>query len=188
MRQLEATAIEIKLTGVPAKVLAVYLSPSRSKIKRDLSACLDDGGLPVLIAGDLNAKHVDWNSRLTTTRGRLLRDYADKTSCLIYGPNTPTTIPYNPSTIPDVFDIVLTKNLVTPVDLTVCSAPSSDHLPVLTCRLNFLTLPDRPDFKWSDRTRFLDSLEDKLTSSPELQDKEAVDMCQGLVQRYPECH
>ena len=97
MRHLEATVIEIKLAGVPAKVLAVYFSPSRSKIKRDLSTCLDDGGLPMLIAGDLNAKHVDWNSRLTTTRGRLLRDYVDKTSCLIYGPNTPTTIPYNPS-------------------------------------------------------------------------------------------
>jgi hypothetical protein len=24
------------------------------------------GGMPVLMAGDLNAKHVDWNSRLTT--------------------------------------------------------------------------------------------------------------------------
>ena len=102
-----------------------------------------------------------------------------------------TLPPLSPTTrlaIPDVLDIVLTKNLVIPVNLTVCSAPSSDHLPVLTCRSNFLTLPDRPDFKRSDWTRFLDSLEDKLMSNPELHDKEAVDMCQGLVQRYPECH
>ena len=99
------------------KILAVYLSPSRPLIKRDLSACLD-GGLPVLMAGDLNAKHVDWKSRLTTTRGRLLRDYADRNSCLIYCPDSPTTIPYNPSAIPDVLDIVLTKNLVTPVNLS----------------------------------------------------------------------
>jgi hypothetical protein len=26
--------------------------------------------MPVLMAGDLNAKHVDWNSRLTTRRGK----------------------------------------------------------------------------------------------------------------------
>ena len=32
------------------------------------------GGLPVLITGYLNAKHMDWTSRLSTTRGRRLRD------------------------------------------------------------------------------------------------------------------
>jgi hypothetical protein len=35
------------------------------------------------IAGDLKAKHVDWNSRLTTRREKLLRDCADQHSCLI---------------------------------------------------------------------------------------------------------
>jgi hypothetical protein len=29
----------------------------------DLSACLG-GGLPVLMSGEMNAKHVEWNSRL----------------------------------------------------------------------------------------------------------------------------
>jgi endonuclease/exonuclease/phosphatase (EEP) superfamily protein YafD len=61
----------------PVKILAVYLSPSRHQIASDLSACFG-GGLPVLMAGDLNAKHVEWNSRLTTKRGRLLRDYVDR--------------------------------------------------------------------------------------------------------------
>ena len=140
-------------------ILAVYLSPSRPLIKRDLSACLD-GGLPVLMAGDLNAKHVDWKTRLTTTRSRLLRDYANRRSCFIYGPDSPTTIPYNPSATPDILDIVLTKDLVTPVNLTVCSALGSDHLPVLIdtmCHSSFLTLPDRPDFKRADWTRFQDA-------------------------------
>ena len=136
--------------------LAVYLSPSRPLIKRDPSACLDSE-LPVLMAGNLNAKHVDWNPRLTTNRERLLRHYANKKSCLIYGPDSPTTIPDNPSAISDILDIVLTKNLVTPVSLTACSALSSDHLPVLIdtrCRSSFLTLPDRPDFKRANWTRF----------------------------------
>jgi endonuclease/exonuclease/phosphatase family metal-dependent hydrolase len=179
LRHLEATAIQTALAGRPVKILAVYLSPSRRLIKRDLSACLY-GGLPVLMAGDLNAKHVDWNSGLTTTRGRLLRDYADRRSCLIYGPDSPTTIPYNPSATPDVLDIVLTKNLVTPVNLTVCSALSSDHLPVqidTMCRSSFLTLPDRPDFKRTDWTRFQECMEKKLPSNLELRDKEAVDTC-----------
>jgi hypothetical protein len=55
------------------KILAVYPTSSRSLIKRDLSACLD-GGLPVLMVGGLNVMHVGWNSRVITTRDRLLRD------------------------------------------------------------------------------------------------------------------
>jgi len=87
------------LATKPVKILAAYLSPTLPLIVSDLSACLG-GGLPVLMAGDLNAKHEEWNSRLVTKRGRLLRDYADKNSCLKQRPNTPTTVPYNPSATP----------------------------------------------------------------------------------------
>ena len=83
------------------------------------------------MAGDLNAKHVDWNSWQNTKRGKLLRDNADGNSCLIFGPDSPTTNPYNHLVTPDVFDIVITKTLSIPVYLTSCSALSSDHLPVL---------------------------------------------------------
>jgi hypothetical protein len=117
------------MAGKLVKILAAYLSPSRPLIEADLTACFRRG-LPVLMAGDLNAKHVDWNSRMTLRQGKLLRHYADENSCLIFEPDTPTTNPYNPVT-PNVFDTVLTKNLSFPVYLTACSALSSDHLPVL---------------------------------------------------------
>jgi hypothetical protein len=109
------------MAGRPVKILAVYRSPSGPLIGADLTACFG-GGLPVLMAGDLNAKHVDWNSRMTTKRGKLLRDYADENSCLIFWPDTPTTNPYNPSVTPDGLDIVLTQNLSFLVYLTSCSA------------------------------------------------------------------
>jgi len=70
------------------------------------------------MAGDLNAKYEDWNSRLKTRRGKYLRDYADENSCLTLGRDLPTTNPYNPSVNPDVLDIVITKNLSFPVYLT----------------------------------------------------------------------
>ena len=92
------------------QILGAYLSPSRPLIGADLTACFG-GGLPVLMAGDLNSKHADWNSRLTTRRGKLLRDYADGNSCLIFGPDTPTTNPYNTSATPDVLDIAVTKDV-----------------------------------------------------------------------------
>jgi len=100
-------------------------------------------GLPVLMAGDLNAKHVDWNSRLSMRRVKLLRDYVDENSCLIFGTDSPAQNPYNPSATPDILDIVITKELLFPVYLTSCSALSLDHLPVLidtSCR-SFLSPP-----------------------------------------------
>jgi hypothetical protein len=51
----------------PVKILAAFF-PFPPLIGADLAACFV-GGSPVLMAGDLNAKHVDWNSRLTTRRG-----------------------------------------------------------------------------------------------------------------------
>ena len=77
LTHLEATAIQVTLALRPVKIVAVYLSPSRRLIGTDLTVCF--GGLPVLMAGDLNAKHVDWDSRLNTRRGKLLRVYADET-------------------------------------------------------------------------------------------------------------
>jgi hypothetical protein len=55
------------LASRPVQVVAAYLSPNRPLIVSDLTACLI-GGLPVLMAGDLNAKHTDWNSWLITVR------------------------------------------------------------------------------------------------------------------------
>ena len=87
LTHLEATAIKVTLAGKPVLILAAYLSPSRPLIRADLSACLG-GGWPVLMAGDLNAEHVVWISRLNTRRGKLLRDYSDENSCLIFGPDS----------------------------------------------------------------------------------------------------
>jgi hypothetical protein len=158
------------MAGRTVKILVVYLSSSRPLNGADLTACFG-GELPVLMAGNLNAKHVDWNSRMTTRRRKLLRDYADGISCLIFGPDTPTTNPYNPSVTLDVLDIVLTQNLSFPVYLTSCSALSSDHLPVLidtACCSSFLHPPDRPDFRRTDWVKFQTHLEDQIPFDPEL--------------------
>ena len=178
LTHLEATAIQVTLAGKPVIVLAAYLSTSRPLFGADLTACFG-GATPILIASDVNAKHVDCNSRLSTRRGKLLRDYADANSCLIFGPEVPTTIPYNPSATPHVLDIVITKNVSTPVYLTSCSALSSDHLPVLidtTCRSSFHHPPDRPDFRRTDWANFQTYLEDQIPFDPEL-NAMAIDSC-----------
>jgi len=144
LEHLEATAIQVIWPVNQWKSWRFTCHPPGPQFASDLSAFLG-GGLRVLMAGELNAKHVELNSRLVTKRGTLLHDYADKNSCLIYGLKTPT-IPYNPSATPDVLDNVIMKDPVTPVYLTTCSALSSDHLPILIdmrCRPTFLSPPDR---------------------------------------------
>jgi hypothetical protein len=64
---MEATAMQVTMAGRPVEILAVYLSPSRPLIGSDFTACFS-GELPVLTAGDLNVKHADYNSQITTRR------------------------------------------------------------------------------------------------------------------------
>jgi hypothetical protein len=66
LTQLEASAIHIMLASGPLQILAVYLLPSRPIVGWDLSACFG-GQFPVLMAVELNSKHIDRNSRMTTT-------------------------------------------------------------------------------------------------------------------------
>ena len=136
--------------GRPVKLVAVYLSPLRSLLDADLSECFG------FLAGDLNAKHREWNSRVNSPRGVLLRDFATANSCYVHGPDVPTTVPSCPTHTPNVLDIVFVKDFLLPVNLTVCSALSSNHFQVIVDlygRSSFRTLPDRPCFERVDCTR-----------------------------------
>jgi hypothetical protein len=79
LQHLDSTAIYVVLANRPVKFVAAYLSPTRPLKLSALTACLSVGSL-ILMAEEINAKHRDWNSRLTTERAR---------SSLI----TPTEIP-----------------------------------------------------------------------------------------------
>jgi hypothetical protein len=84
------------------------------------------------------------------------------------------------NTKPDVLDIVVVKDFVLPVYLTVCPAISSDHLPVLTdttCRTSFQRLLDRPDFKRVDWVALQACLEDIIPGNPIVNDEESLDKC-----------
>ena len=120
------------------------------------------------MVGDLNDKHVQWNSRLIITKGRVFCNCANENCCLIYGPDTPTTVSYNFIPIPDALDTVIAKDPVTPVYLTMCSRLRADHLPVLIntrCWTDFLNPLDCPNLR-TDWSKFYVSLEVGLPSNP----------------------
>jgi hypothetical protein len=76
--------------------------------------------------------------------------------------------------------MVVVKGFVLRVYLTVCSALSSDHLPILidtTCRSSFQNLLDLPNFTRMDWAAFQACLEDRLPGNPVVNDEEAIDKC-----------
>jgi hypothetical protein len=109
------------LANRPVNVVAAYFSPTRPFIESDLTKFLS-GGFPVLMTGDLDAKHPDWNSRMTIARSSLLSDYAKRNSCLIDGTDFPTTVPYKPNVTLDVLHIVVVRDFVLSLHMTLlCS-------------------------------------------------------------------
>ncbi|KFM68468.1 putative RNA-directed DNA polymerase from transposon X-element, partial [Stegodyphus mimosarum] len=84
--------------------------------------------IPSIIAGDLNAKHISWNSRRNNQNGNFLYKYSLLNDIKIFGPNDPTRYDYHGSA--DVLDITITKNFQQIPYLSVHNQLNSDHLPV----------------------------------------------------------
>ena len=121
---------------------------------------------------------VRWNSKLSTRRGKILRDYVDENSCLIFGVLSTTTKPYNTIVATDVLNFVITKNLPFPVSLTSCSPLISDHLPFLietACCSYCHHQPDRSDCRSTEWFNFQTQLEEVILF--ELHNEIAIDTC-----------
>jgi hypothetical protein len=62
----------------PVKLVSAYLSPTQLLIGSNLTECFSRK-LPVLMEGDLNVKHMHWNSRQITARDSIMRYYSTET-------------------------------------------------------------------------------------------------------------
>jgi hypothetical protein len=176
LQYLEATATHLVLANRSVKLVAADLSPTRPLIESNLSEWLS-GGFEVLLAGDLNAKHTDWKSRLTTARGSRLRGYAIRNTCLIYGSDCPTTAP-NTQRCPrrprhsgcqglpltGVSDCLLCTQLGSP------TYPSQHHVPIIFSR------PTGPPRLHANVLGCIPGLlDDRLPGNPVVNDEEAID-------------
>jgi hypothetical protein len=61
-------------------------------------------------------------------QGLLIHDYANRNSHFIYGPDCPTTVPYQHNTTPDVLDIVFIKDFVLPTHLPGSPLEFGEHI------------------------------------------------------------
>lgn len=137
-----------------------------------------------MLAGDLNAKHPEWGSRVINPAGRKLLADAEARGYDVLGPDSPTHIPSNTRSAADVLDIVVKKNIRCPVQVEVLYDLDTQHLPIL------ITLALAADFTaprptgvktdWAAYTRALTSMDvGPLTTAEEVED-EAIKLTQRL--------
>lgn len=128
---LEATAIIINTNSLgPVKIISSYAQPKTKFTPVDFDAILQQDNLPLIVIGDLNAKHRDWNSRVTNARGKALRDYAINNFLNTIAPVTPTHY-HHLGYRPDVLDIAILRGINNHNDLSTLQELSSDHFPIL---------------------------------------------------------
>lgn len=117
--------IAIKING--QYIIGVYNRPGNELTNDDLDKLMALGS-KVLVIGDFNAKHQEWNNNRNNREGNKLKTYADNNNMLIHFPDEHTHFPDN-NNQPSTLDIVLNKNSVIepPVALNELQ---SDHRPI----------------------------------------------------------
>ena len=126
--QIEATIVTIITNQGNIRVISAYKKPNNRITDHDLDALFDTDD-KIILAGDLNCKHPDWNSRIANTNGNALKTILDNRNCMIYAPTEPTH--YHGATNSwDVLDVVIVKNLVLTKLPRAIPDLSSDHYPI----------------------------------------------------------
>lgn len=85
-----------------------------------------------IAAGDYNAKHMLWGSRITLTKGRELLKSIKLLKLSTVSPGAPTYWPSDRDKIPDLIDFGVTKGISNKyIHSESCLELSSDHTPVI---------------------------------------------------------
>ncbi|CAG2058631.1 unnamed protein product, partial [Timema podura] len=107
LQNLEAAAVKVNTINGSILFAAIYKPPTKALLQQDLDTIIDSD--TIFLAGDLNSKPPNWNSRLTTRDGRTLNEHADSNDYIVVGPGEPTLYPSNPLHRPGTIDVVLTS-------------------------------------------------------------------------------
>ena len=109
--QIQLTMVSIRSLKQTLTVGAVYCPPRHNLKTEDYISLLQHLGERFILGGDLNAKHVDWGSRLTTTKGSQLRKAINKKGCNYHSTGKPTYWPTDPNKLPDLLDFFITRKV-----------------------------------------------------------------------------
>ena len=139
---IQATTVAIEDKFGYMNISAVYCPPKYNNKREQYEMFFNTLGNRFIAGGDFNAKHIQWGSRLTTTKGRELFSTIIKNNLNFISTGQPTYWPTDPKKIPDLIDFCITKGINTKNCVTEMSLNlTSDHTPVLvTLNTSFTTV------------------------------------------------
>lgn len=84
----------------------------------------------VIILGDLNAKHQNWNCNVANSNGTKLNKFLEQKRYVLLAPENFTHYPSNVNHNPSIIDIAIVKNIKN-ISIDTLDGLDSDHIPVM---------------------------------------------------------
>jgi hypothetical protein len=144
--KIQAVIIQINARPWPFNIAAIY-SPPRHRIEiEDYENFLHHLGNKLIVGGDWNAKHTNWESRIITPKGRNLLQSITNYNYSYLSTGELTYWPSDPNRMPDLLDFFLFKNIATHyIQIAANWDLSSDHTPIITTHsTHVLCMPKHP--------------------------------------------
>lgn len=157
MDYLQSTSISMQSSSGPVTLAAVYCPPRFVVSEDQFTEFFNSLGERFIAAGDYNAKHTHWGSRLLTPKGKQLYNALIKPRNKLdhVTPGRPTYWPADPNKLPDLIDFAITRkiprNNITAESLAELS---SDHSPVLLTLWHRPHITERPYRLTGNRTNW----------------------------------
>lgn len=109
--KIQAALVKIQTFEWPITISSIYSPPRHTISTEEYTNFLSTIPSPFVVAGDWNAKHTMWGSRIITPKGRnLLRTIQNK-SLSFLSTGQPTYWPTDLNKIPDLLDFAITKGI-----------------------------------------------------------------------------
>jgi exonuclease III len=107
----QSAIVKIQLSHRPVMIAAIYSPPRHSISSKDYEEYLSSLGPQFTVAGDWNAKHTTWGSRLTATKGTNLLCTMTQLNINFLSTGEPTYWPTDRNRTPDLLDFALMKGI-----------------------------------------------------------------------------
>lgn len=130
--KIQATVLNLETFNWPLCIAAIYSPPRHTVTTEEYNDFILTLGPRFLTAGDWNAKHTAFGSRLTTPKGRALYRTILNNNLNILSTGDPTYWPTDLNKIPDLLDFGITKGIGdVHINIESCYDLSSDHSPII---------------------------------------------------------
>ncbi|KAL4142568.1 hypothetical protein QTP88_005004 [Uroleucon formosanum] len=173
--KLQIIATSIVLNSIPISFAPAYLPPGCQFPENELASFIFFLNHTFLIGADFNAKHLNWDSRHTNTRGRSLFRVILSSHAKTITTDAPAYWPTHANRYPEILDFFLSNlpnHLKT--QTTNLNDPASDHTPVLL-QIN-TQAPNKPSFKQINWPNFRNILSNITNLNIKLKTKEDIDL------------